>query len=415
MSAQLRRQEHIKGQAMMKAENYFSALDIFLKAWKRYGPHVGLLSDIAASYYMLGRIEDYHHMLERLEKELHESLELLAPESAARTFLFLGKLVEEQGQVMKALEFYQEARDLCAQNSIEIRVQSQVQILRLQSFLGHREGLAELYQICLKLPAESQALRVELAHGLILAETVLFGLDAGVFRAQRFLLDNKVLPFDRRLMVIDLIDEALRQRVQNEILSKLLVQTEINASDLFESMMVQLYREPAHQLTIHEINQLVAQVPWMGALRILSIVLARETNPKARTEIERRFQFMLEPIEAASKSRLSQKFLAGVQSSQTLAYSIEKRILRMEDRDLLLKEGSLASLCFEALSRGSSMSLEDLSLMLGLDPGVDVYDRLRMAVWRLNKELQLFTGKNKTFHFAKAGISLAAGFRLSNF
>ncbi|RYZ79168.1 MAG: hypothetical protein EOP06_27705, partial [Proteobacteria bacterium] len=174
MNAALRQEQHKIGRVHLIDGDYASALLIFERALQNFGPHVGLLSDIITSYYFLGRIEECAEKTRMLHHELESSKLILSEKSFVRTSIFLGKMWEEQANVAKALAHYEEA-SARSYESADLKIQAQIQLLRLKAFLGIRSGLSEIYQTCMKYRAETHHLNVELEHGLMLAELCLFG------------------------------------------------------------------------------------------------------------------------------------------------------------------------------------------------------------------------------------------------
>lgn len=173
MSAALRETQHLIGREHLMQGNYLTALETFQSTLAKYGPHVGLLSDITTCFYLLGRVQECIQATKQLQEELFAARELLNDNNFVMTAIFLGKMLEEQGEVAGALDNYTQA-SIRASHSRHLRTKAQAQLLRLRSFLGLHTDLHALYQICLQSRVMHKRIDIELEHALMVAELELF-------------------------------------------------------------------------------------------------------------------------------------------------------------------------------------------------------------------------------------------------
>lgn len=415
MTAQLRKEKHQVGKDFMKNEDFYDAMNIFLEALKAYGPHVGLISDLIACFYMLGRFEDCMATAKRLELELSQALPLLQKKNAARTYLFLGKIYEETAQVAKAMSFYRQAIDICDADAAEIKIQAQAQLLRLQSFLGIKTGLAHLYRICLKLKTQSLYLQTELTHALVLAELVLFGAQTATARALQFLKNNSVLNHDARLILVDLLEECIREHLKCPELTESLKLNPLKNLDPFEETVFNFFQFPNQSLSAAELTNLEKNISIMGMLRLFVINLKRTKDRELNLELQRKVFFILDALDTDSKNMLLKKCdLNFYQQAKEIVFNPEEGTVTVQGKNLNLRKDSFALLCFEAFSANRTIAIEQINThIFGFSANSNLYDRIRIAFWRLNKELRMITGLEKVFIFSKNGVQLNKTFTIT--
>ena len=307
MSVALRIEEHSKGQTQMFEGDYYGALSTLQRALHAYGPHVGLLSDLIAVMYLLGRVQDVDSMLERLQIELVAAATEISPDSYSRTKIFIGKILEEQAKMERALLAYQDAAEM---NGIEfdIKVRAQAQLLRLRAFLGIKPGLAELYHVCLKARTESKNLVIELEHALLLAEIVLFGTTLAKERIHTVLESPALTAADSRLFLIDFIEDVLRQGLNINDHQDLIHKIKTTEVDEFEKVIHLMALSPTFELSASDINKLSFEIPIMGLLRLLVLNIKRTTNEALKVESRRKFLFHLDTLTTESKALMLRKW-----------------------------------------------------------------------------------------------------------
>lgn len=410
----LRQEKHQNGKVFMNDEDYFNAMNTFLDAIEKHGPHVGLLSDLTACFYMLGRIEDCLLTAKRLETELNQALPLLKKQNAARTLLFLGKIYEEAADVAKALSLYQRAVDVCDLEAAEIKIQAQAQLLRLKSFLGIKTELSDLYQNCNKLKTDSLYIKTELEHGLVMAEVVLFGAKMASARALNFLKHNQALPFDVRLILVDLLEECIREKISFPELAEALKFTALTNLDKFEETVLNFYTNSEKYLDAEEMTYLAKELPLMGYLRLMVINLKRIKDRDLNLELQRQLYFMIDSLDTESRSMLLRKCdLNAKQQRKEILLDLVASSISVQGKRLVLKKGSFALMCFEIFADTKSLSIDQVNEKIFSFPAdTDLYDRIRVAFWRLNKELGTITGQGKTFNFSKNGVELNEQFTI---
>jgi hypothetical protein len=407
MSALQRQALHEKGRDMLFQGHYTGALEAMLQALAEYGPHVGLLSDLIATYYMAGRLEECFQMTERLEKELVLAKPFISTLSIAKTQIFLGKIFEEKGQLEKALQTYEEAIE-SGRSDFQTRVRAQSQLLRLKSFLGIKTGLSELYQICIKARTDSKSLDIELEHGLMAAEVVLMGPLTAFQRVKALTEDPAVNSADLRLLVIDFAEEVLRQKIVVTGLREILSALPVAELDGFEKVIYELSLSSRPEAVVVDTNALAKNIPLMSLLRLLQLQISYSQDANLVVEMKRKMMFLLEGLSSITRSLVLKKWsLDGKEGVLIFSYQASTNRLVVNGQSLSFKAGSFPAKCFELFKDRPSIGIDEfVTGVFGGEFNETYFDRIRMAIQRLNKELAPLSGLSKVFILHKDKIEI---------
>lgn len=404
-----RKTDHLEARKQMAQEEYFSATAKLVNALHQYGPHVGLLSDLAACYYMTGQIENFRMIRTRIETEIAECSVLLGPLSYAKTLIFLGKLHEQDASISSALQFYELASRIESLDTAQIKLQAQNQILRLQSFLGNSKSLSQIYYFSQKIQSESQWMRTEIQHGLILAEIQLFSSDLAVERTKRFLREKECLPSDRRLIVYDLIEGLLRKKQDVNAVLQFMSIEDRSQCDNYEAQILHFAQDLNYRLSVEDLQSLIPQLSLLDYLKIVNLNLQRYSCDSIKNTIIQHTLFLLEDLDTKSKKSLIEALNLKLLTSQkmTLHYDCQSGVLRFETQNLQIKSRSFAERCLNLFARRTELGIEELNQFLfEMSSAIDIYDRTRVAFGRLNKELNRKFLIESLFIFTKDQILL---------
>lgn len=413
MSAQLRQQEHLKGREFMQQGAYLQAIEVFHKTLADHGPHVGLISDLAAVYYLMGRIEDWHNTALRLEKELNAAQGVLSEMSLIKTQIFLGKMFEEQAEVQKALDIYTAAEKSAAQHS-GYRLKAQAQRLRLMSFLGIRPGLSELYRLVSTARAESEHFEIEFEHSLMLAEMVLFGMESAGSRLVSLFANPNLDSSDTRLLYIDFAEESLRQTSSLQLLERLKDRVPLVDCDEFEKIIALMIQSSDFVLSPQDLNKLSSQLPLLGLLRIMTLQMKRLESEASSEEVQRRLLFLLDSLSADSKNHLAKKWQADLGgASKILYFSKGDKILFGKGQQIQMKSDSFEMKVIELMIESRNQDIEVfVRRVFEADYNISYYDRTRIALQRLNKKLAGLAAHPKSIVLTKKSVELASNLRI---
>lgn len=407
VSAELRKQNHDFAKRMMVEENYFGALELMRQTQTTYGPHIGLLADISAVLYLLGRHQECCESTAFLEAELENCRQLVTNDSYCRTQIFLGKMREEAGVVGSAIKCYQRATERPFAEGFML-VRAQAQVLRLKSFLNVREGLPELYRACCVLKMGSEDLCVELEHALILAEIALFGIEASQARLESALQKEGLSNGDRNLLIIDFLEAALSLNYKLSNAAELISAVRAETLCAFEKCIVALAYDSNLSLTAKDLIDLNRQTSTMGCLRVLSLNLKRVGRTSSVYEIRRMLLFLLSSLGYEDRAVLSNRFLPApsVDSVKLVFLPNENKVVFF-GKEKVFKNKSFALKTIALFLTKTEISVENFALEIyGMPLSESVFERIRIGISRLNSEISGFTGISKGFTLTKTAVTL---------
>ncbi len=401
MKTEKRISQHAEARHLMDSNSFHQASALILNTIQDHGPHVGLLCDLASSAYLGGQIDLFIRTTRELQNQFQTHQHLLSDKSYMRTCIALGKLLEEIGEVSSALELYQKAlldRPFFQMTQLAFCQEVQVQILRLKSFLGLRSELGEIYQNCAMMSEPDSDLGIEIDHGLMLAESQLLGMEAAQerFRALQIRMEKKT---DLRLVYFDLTEELLRQQM-----APIDLPFSISELDHFERILFFMSSSRDFSMSLKELQKVQKKMSPLCYLRICILNLSRNNQP----EIRRQILLLLEGLGSDSRQVLLKKWsreLSEVKIRTQLQLSAQA--VSLQGQSLPLTAGSFELNCLQALMSHRNLSTERM-IELGFGIQIDefAFERLRIAVLRLNKKLSKLTGIPKTLLYSRTQVSL---------
>lgn len=398
---QQRMELHQKARELMDKSSFASASKVILSALHDYGPHVGLLSDLASSAYLGGQID----LFVRTTKELHSQFEsnhgYLSDKSYMQTCLSLGKLLEEIGEVAIALSLYERAlsdRKVFLFSHLPFCQKVQVQILRLKAYLGIRSELAEIYQSSSQISQSDSDLQIEIDHGLMLAECQLLGLQTA---KERFLclLEKIEKKTDMRLVYFDLSEEMLRVGQKPPQLPFAL-----NELDHFEKILFFMSSSADFTMSIQELQKMQKKMSPLCYLRICVLNLSRDAQPEIRKQI----LLLLEGLSQSSRQLLLKKWAVELGTTNAkLCLKLCPTALSLNGQSIHVASESFEQKCLHAFAKERSLSVECMiQSTFNIIPDEFALERMRIAILRLNKKLAQLTGLPKTIQYTRSKVSL---------
>jgi len=398
-----RKKSHLEMKELMKKGDLSAALSEGVRASQAFGPHVGLACDIAACQYELGLFQASMNTSLQIKKAYFENHDLLSTESKYRTALFLAKLFEEQAEITEALTFLQEAQKYISDRSDLSFVG--VQELRILSYLGISKDLSSKYASVSGFIKNENDLKIEVHHGLMWAEWSLFGFKHSLQRWE-LLKKAELNSLDRRLVARDFLEICLLSGVPDNTAAQeaanILSQSELLSFDRFLLDLFNKKEKSGEYLDCFDLSA-------MQRLRILLIEMKMEKDEIQIVELNKKYLFLLQGLSKASKNLLA-ALVGDFSKNQkiTLTLSEDRRALRVADKPVEITkiQGKLIASFVEI----KKISLEDVAHFIWEEDLNDShYDRLRMIVYKLNKQLQEVTGISNCIEIGKNGLVLSKG------
>lgn len=444
MDALLRMQEHQNGIKCLRQGNAAQALSIFKTAVSNYGPHVGLLSDIIACYSLLGDLSNVNDSMVTLQGQLKLAQKKLNPDSLAKTYLFLAKIYEDQSSLSSALNELNKAKAL-TEVSLPVRISIQVNQLRLLTFLRQKQNLSEPYYQCLSYVATDANLHMEIEHSLILCEMELFGPQFSLRRLKVFLQNQIVTNADKNLVLVDYLEllvsdyllkcqklnsankDMAKKNDDDKDLQELKVLYESQFSplllqlqqlDLFEKAIIEFSNEVFSSDfstakffvddSLDHIHFAMKNISKMNALRLLGIYILHQSQHQK--ELQKQFDYLLTSIDVKSAGMIRQRYAH--RDHQLSVMPIEVAILDSNSCTLTFgnqelsyrKDSIVESILIALIDLDNIQTDRFYQYIYKEEMSYDRLPKLRMAINRLNLEINQQTGINQFIQMTKSVV-----------
>ncbi|NQZ01785.1 MAG: hypothetical protein HRT45_14075 [Bdellovibrionales bacterium] len=383
----LRIAQHLKSSRAVHQGQFDEAKAIISDAKDKYGPNALLLIDQASIYYRLGEWVNWRKTYDELQ-EILDSNGNLSLFTRMKSYLNLGKFLEEEAKVCFAKQYYQNACDMAENNDRQIFFEASLQKLRLCATLGDKTEVGQLYTDFLQLTKSEMTshFQVEVEHSLMLAELCLVGPSHAWTRVKRSLDDNTMIVEDKALILYDFLEECLvrNYEVSEHMLNACL---KIEPTNEFEQLIQSVCLVNHKKMSLEEISELSSTTSWACYLRILT--LAMEIYPHMQKELKNKIHLLLSALPSTSRhlwvKRLD-KYLRT--SKKTVYYNSQTRMLTFESKniDLSRKRGMLTFV--EIMSQSQSETVEKMiEKIWDSEFSPDHFHRLRMTAHRMNEML----------------------------
>lgn len=414
MSAALRMEQHLLARTLMGNGDYLAAIEALSETYAKYGSHILLLGDLIACYFLLGRHAECAYFITKYQQELLQAKPLLNPQTSVKALIFLGKLLEEQGDVAAAVEAYEQGINLSTEFSETILL-GRTQILRIQATYKMKKNLELVYQYCLQAKASSKNLFFEIEHALIMAELHIFDLETALIRAKELFMSPEILEADRRLVFFDLLEASLQLQIKiPQALVDLSAVLRADEFDSFEMTLWKLAWENSFQLNYAELNKLAQTVTPMSLIRLHRLALLQEITGQEKKQINQRFLFLLKTVSHKSFLLLSKEWRQEISAEdQIFVVHAEQGRIALEKNEITVKPQSQLLKILSFFSSSKTHALEDfVREIFEQDLNESSHERSRKAISRCNTELSFLTGEHKAFTVTKTEIALRSDLKI---
>lgn len=398
MNTAFRIQEHNKAQAAMNAGNYFESIEILHAAQNKYGPHVGLISDLVACLYLTGRHYDSYQIFQNLIKEFNFCKNSLSNTTQINTLILMSKMHEEFGEIQESIYTLEQAKNL---SLLKAEYQERIfsNLLRVYSSYGYVKNLGPLYLTCINNHNLNPNINFEMQHSLILSELNLFGIETAKCRVEKTLASPQTLAWQKRLLIFDLVDFSITNNTQFLWTNELALYKESNdLTDYEATILGHIYK--TQFFGTHEES-------LMMQLRSLKTQLCSKSNAEC-IEINKKINFLIENLKHENK-KIINKWLKiqhlPVQNQNSIQYINGN--FTFNNQILEFKYKGLFAYLFDHLKKQRAISLEKICLeFYQEDFDLYKYDRIRLAVKRINEKLKITTGINNILKVKKNSVEI---------
>lgn len=406
--------EHLRGIIAQFLGLHEEAYSLFMLGLERYGENVNLLRDLSSICYQLDLPAKWRFYYRLLKQRLHECGDLLSPESNISCQLACGKFLEEEGDLVGALDIYEECLEKC--QSIPdphlkhlFYLRTLPQLVRLKAQFNQTAAMGHYYSELISIDRKEcpKYLNVEIQHSLMLAEVNLVGPNHAWSRVKPLLDDEDILESDRRLLYFDFIEELLIRGLPLPVEAKLYQSLQDNA-DSYETEIGLLAFSAKNPRDLTELSCLASTLSWSCYLRILILYFSRTKDSELAEELKNKISLILSSLSSEAKGFWFNRMKPYLGSGDfVINFSREGRtvIFQNKEVDLSRKKGMLILL--EALVEKPEKSVDEMiRLLWNCDYSPENYHRLRMTVHRLNQILYELTAIPKVFEISADRLSL---------
>ncbi len=323
-----------KSLANQAAFLFHEALDLVESA----DANLRLQMDYLCFLHGSGKVDLWRDELTRFEQFLLNPVNVFDPTLRAKGQILLGKFLEEDGDVCRALNIFFQVANLAGVSPLE-RVQALAQTLRIRAIEGPSEELGLIYAELIRIDEDQLYLdlNVEIQHALILAELPLVGTHHAWARLQNSMEMPTLPSIDKRQIIVDFIEETyvlgleLNPKIQELVVS-------LDGFDVFEEAVVQLLQNDK----IFSLSQLNALCPKMSRgcfLRLLTLFLAKDQTPSLQNEVLNKMNLLLTGLSVESRAywlARMKRFLSN--ESKTLRYCAVRKSVIYQNRSVDLSK-----------------------------------------------------------------------------
>jgi tetratricopeptide (TPR) repeat protein len=392
----------------MRVGRYAQAEETLLAALQNFGPHVGLLADLAGTAYLRGDVGMFLLRVERLECDFRTSYSVLSEKSKLLTHVTLAKYCEELGRVHEAFEHTDRALRLASEGDVQA-VRVRCLKLRLLASFGKEAELSSLYRQCQVTSKNFPQLRVETQQALLLAEARIFGLSSAILRFQDLTAEEALQAADLRLSAIDLLEIAIETA---DILAmgelKRLIEPYKTELDAYENAVLSLAENGENAVSEASLLRWSGSVTSYAYLRLLALTIVVVKNVEQRSKQKARFLFQLRSYDRKTQEVLMKKWqaLATMDSNHSLELDSKNRVVRSDGRSLSFQKSPLSWTLLCEIGKGK-LNPDDLLTGIGNQPGsIENMETLRISILRLNKKISALAGVDWIVRLRKDGVAV---------
>lgn len=412
--AEKRQNAHLRAKIWIEAGEPQKALDHLKQALNEYGPHIGLLADIANCYYNLSEMWNFKQSLVKLSEEFEISRPLLERNHLVRALIFIGKGLEEQAYFYLALKKYEEALAHILPEEIDLLSQCLSQIVRVKSYLGQNCKVNDYYQRLLMMKPSRPHLEIEVNHSLMLFEIILFGPISAYDRFKLLFQNYKIHSIDQKLIGFDYLEEALRLGEINPEAQALIESIALEKNDRFEFLMKEIWQGKSPSVIMGILNQQSHEVTPSSYMRLLFLLIHKCSAAAIKIELKKRLLLLLEQTDTDTKSLLLKKWDLKLADENLVLFLHETHFsVELNGNSKSFAKSKPSFELLKMLSKQSDLSLEDVVQKLWQASwNESYYHRVRIMVKRLNDELQSLCGIPKCISVTQQKVTLKPNIRL---
>lgn len=383
----------------MRTGDFISAIQLLLKTNISCGPHISLLVDLASCYYAQGDYENYRIWTLKARDEYFRVHSQLSPETRLSACLGIGKLLEELGFLSAALSLYRSEEKPDVRKSYSDKIEAQ--ILRLACLIGDKKLISENYLYCEMRNIRDGNIEIDMQHALLHADLLGGDLSAGIDRVQ-FILDKEgIQAADQRLLIFDLLFEALRLQKTSLFPARWMDLFSYGQLDPFEQFLYDLYRHDQGQILQNDVGHLRSQgCSPLCSLRVLFLLHQRGIETASR-----KYLLLIRQTDVISRNWILRSW--PVSESQQLQIHLLGSDLTYNDTQVSLKKSKVVMAFLESFFQSPKINANELvQQIFGLEMSPSIYNRLKAVISKTNKIIETEFGIYRPFEMNDQNVEL---------
>lgn len=418
--AERRRQDHLLGQLLMRQGQWRQAMDQLQLARQAHGDHILIFADLADCQMALGLQADFRETLSMFENTFPKVIDFLSFDTFSKASLGLGRLLEQQGQVARALDIYRQV--YCRMRKVgldDLTLCCLPDLVRLEACFGVDAHLTQDHLDLSNMEHFSPLAECNyrLQEALLLAELQVKGPSQAVERLMEIWAAQHLSPQQKATLLLSFQGEGTLRTGQGPLLTakfrtmmNQLAGIQFNSEE--QALLALLSLRHGEIPDLESLTQALAGLRLTSVLYLLAIAYQATTEETRRSELKSQWNLCLaaldEPSQVLWRGRIGTP--TGVISVQfdpeTREISFQGKIFSLRTRKNLYR----LSL---ALSKKEEIPLEELTQNIWETSfNSSYYPRIRTAVQRLNKILVELTAAGKAVEVSKSAVRLSSKIQL---
>ncbi|MGZ3773303.1 MAG: tetratricopeptide repeat protein [Pseudobdellovibrionaceae bacterium] len=417
---------HLGGKIHFMRGHYPKARTVFEKIITEFGNQIGPLCDLTFTLMLMGEYSQAKYWLEVVKEFYQKEKEILSPEVSVRTLLFLAKLSFEWMEFHESLSFLEEAIDFFPKSSslvdgvdsywIDLAL---VNKLKISVFLNLKG--TEWHDLCgrvLLMTHSHPRFKCEQHHALLLADSRLRGLNQSKIRILNYINEGIVVE-DAALGISDLIEMMILDNCffseRHRYADLFVTYLETPPRDSFDRVLHSiLVATEVDESFIWKCTKETSRDNPLTQYRILFVLKHFSKDHFLKQELDSRLSLILLTLSERNRSYLKgRSALKGASAEGQLITLrvLEGNTIQVNGINVLIPKHALYKVLFSHFQNENVLPLNEASSRTwNTEYVTSDYQRLWVAIKRLNKALLPFTYGKNVFSVKKEGIYLCEDF-----
>lgn len=391
-------QKQFFGKICLFRGQYLRALDYFQLCSRIESEKIEVLSDLALCYFQLGLQSDLEEILSKIRIQIEKQLPRLNSTELLNNTIFCSKLLEECGHLLEAVEIlnYNKNEDLnYSQNKVLL-----IQRLRLKTLLRQRDEVETLYFQVTSSIDKNLNFEIEREHALLHADYFLFGFKAAKSRYLEICQQPLSLA-DQSFILTEYLEMLIL--CQNiEALGT--VNLDIASDSEYEKTMIKMVKTfLLNEKVNFQILSAEKKFTKLSLLRLIRIFTYLFPNEAVTEENIKRTDWHLAQIKIPQITTQF-RILKTLSSRQEVVLSKLNQQIQFQNIKHQLHIDFFWKLI--ALMKLGQISLTEIAKNIYREElNSQHYDRVRMSIYRINKEIENICGLVAFLKVTKSQVS----------